>query len=162
MTRIQKKFKELGKRNRKAFIPYITAGYPNIKITEKLVFELEKAGADLIELGVPFSDPLADGPTIQKASEAALKNGISLSDIVNLVKKIRIKVNTPIILMTYYNPVFKYGLQKFACNSSKAGVDGVIIPDLPPEEAREWIQYARKNNIDTIFLLPPTPSLVYL
>lgn len=158
MNRISEKFKELKKEGKKAFIPYITAGDPSLSMTEKLVFELEKRGSNLIELGIPFSDPLADGPTIQRASERALKNGTTLANVINLVKKIRSEVKIPLVFMTYYNPVFKYGLEKFAADSKEAGVDAVIIPDLPPEEADEWIKFARSKNIDTIFLLSPTSN----
>lgn len=158
MNRIEEKFNELRRENKKAFIPYITAGDPSLSVTEKLVFELEKRGASLIELGVPFSDPLADGPTIQKAGERSLKNGTTLTRIVNLVRKIRGKVKIPICLMTYYNPIYRYGLSKFAEDSSVAGVDGVIISDLPPEEAKEWVKFARKKNIATIFLLSPVSN----
>lgn len=156
MSRIEKKFQYLKKRKEKALIAYIMAGDPNILDTEKLIIELEKAGADLIELGVPFSDPLADGPTIQKAASRALGNGTSLTDILSMVKRVRKQTDIPLILMSYYNPIFKYGEKKFVSNAVKAGVDGVIVPDLPPEEAVSLIVYSRAKRLDTIFLLAPT------
>ncbi|MFH1848457.1 MAG: tryptophan synthase subunit alpha, partial [Candidatus Omnitrophota bacterium] len=157
-NRIDQKFRELKKARKKAFIAYITAGDPDISTTEKLVPELEARGVDIIELGVPFSDPLADGPIIQAASERALKNNVNLGSIFSLVKRLRSKTNVPITLMTYYNPVFKFGLDRFAKMASAAGVDGVIIPDLPPEEAKALQAGCRANNIHVIFLLSPTST----
>jgi len=133
MNRIDRKFKEL--KGQSAFIPYICAGDPNIDVTKKLVYALESAGADIVELGVPFSDPIADGPSIQKASERALKNKLSLGQIIDAVSELRGITQIPIVLMTYYNPVFAYGVLDFCKTATEAGVDGVIIPDLPPEEA---------------------------
>lgn len=158
MSRIEEKFKELRRRGEKAFIAFITAGDPNLETTEALVIELEKRGVDIIELGVPFSDPLADGPTIQAASERALKNKVSLKDILRLVKSLRKRVEIPLTLLTYYNPVYRYGLEKFARDAARAGVDGVIVPDLPPEEGKELKVYARKADLDTIFLVAPTST----
>jgi len=120
--------------------------------------EFAKIGVDIIELGVPFSDPLADGPIIQAASKAALDKQVHLKDILRLVKKARRSTDIPICLMTYYNPIFCFGEEKFAREAALAGVDGVIIPDLPPEEARSFIKQAAANNIDTIFLLAPTSN----
>jgi len=154
MNRINKKFKELGKK--KALIIYITAGYPNLSKTKELIFELEKNGADIIELGIPFSDPLADGPTIQLASQRALKNNVSLKDIISLVKNVRKKTEIPLVFMTYYNPVFHFGVSKLVKEAARAGVDGVIIPDLPPEEAKVLVKSARKERFAAIFLLTPT------
>ena len=135
MTRIEKKFAELKSKGEKALITYIMAGDPDLQETEKLILELEKAGADLIEMGIPFSDPLADGPTIQKSASRALEHNVSLSDVIDLVKKVRKVSNIPLIFMSYYNPIFKYGEERFVRDAVKAGVDGVIVPDLPPEEA---------------------------
>ncbi|MEK7713310.1 MAG: tryptophan synthase subunit alpha [Deltaproteobacteria bacterium] len=156
MSRIEKKFAELKDKGGKALISYIMAGDPGLEDTERLIIELEKAGADLIELGIPFSDPLADGPTIQKAAARALEQGVSLRDVIDLVKRVRKVSKVPIIFMSYYNPVFKYGEEKFVTDAVKAGVDGIIVPDLPPEEAGSLTALARGKGLDTIFLLAPT------
>jgi len=158
MSLIDQKFQALKRENKKAFIAFITCGYPNLNITKKLILEFAKIGVDIIELGVPFSDPLADGPIIQAASKAALDKQVHLKDILRLVKKARRSTDIPICLMTYYNPIFCFGEEKFAREAALAGVDGVIIPDLPPEEARSFIKQAAANNIDTIFLLAPTST----
>ena len=159
MNRIDKKFIELKKKNKKAFIVFITAGYPNLAATAKLVLELQDQGADIIELGVPFSDPLADGPVIQAASEYSLKKGTNLVKILDLVKKLRIHTDLPICLMTYYNPVFCFGDRHFVDQAIAAGVDGVIVPDLPPEEAKEFTRYANNKGLANICFLAPTSSL---
>lgn len=159
MNRIDKKFKELRRLKKKAFIAFITAGFPNLKTTEKLIRELEHTGVDILELGVPFTDPMADGPVIQYASQEALRKGISLLDILKLVKKIRKSVTLPICLMTYYNPIFCFKDDKFLKQASAAGVDGVIIPDLPAEEGRYFIRLANKYKIDVICFVSPTTSL---
>jgi len=158
MGRVEKVFKEIKKEGRKALIPYIMSGDPSLDATERYVLELEEAGADFIELGVPFSDPLADGPTIQRASERALSNGTTLRNVLNRIKKIRKKTDIPLILMTYYNPVFKMGIIEFVKRAVDSGVDGVIIPDLIPDEAGEYIHIARQYALDTIFLLAPTST----
>ncbi len=158
MTRIDKKFKELKKKRKKAFIVYITAGDPSLSTTEKLALELEKSGVDILELGVPFSDPMADGPTIQRASGRALKKKTNLASILTLVKKIRKKSDIPIALMSYFNPIFNYGTKDFVKRARASGVDGVIIPDLPPEEASELLKEAGKNDFNCIFLLAPTST----
>ena len=157
-SRITKKFKEVRGKKGKAFIPYIMAGDPDIKRTRELIRILEDCGADIIELGVPFSDPLADGPTIQKAAQRALDEGVTLKKVIELVAEIRCSTQVPIILMTYYNPVFKYGEERFVLDASAAGVDGTIVPDLPPDEAGNLIKYAKKSGLDTIFLLAPTST----
>jgi len=158
MNRIDKTFKILKSKKRKAFIPFITAGDPNLKTTEELVLNFEQAGADIVELGVPFSDPLADGPTIQASSQRALKRSVNLDKILETVKRIRQKSQIPIALMTYYNPVFHYGEDKFICNARKCGVDGVIVPDLPPEEAKGLIKAAKAQGLSTVFFLAPTTT----
>ena len=158
MNRIEEKFKELKKENKKALILYLTAGYPSLAATEELVPELEKAGADIIELGVPFSDPIADGVTIQRLSAAALASGTNLSKIFQTVSRIRKKSQAPIILMGYYNPILSYGFSRFIADCKKAGVDGLICPDLPPDEAQELLRLTRKNEIGLIFLLAPTST----
>lgn len=158
MSNITKVFIELKKNNKKALIPYIMAGDPSPDATKKYVIDLEKSGADIIELGVPFSDPLADGPTIQWAAERSLQNGVTLRKVLHLVKDIRKTSEIPIILMTYYNPVFKFGIEGFIKEAVASGVDGVIIPDLIPDEAGEFISLSRARGLDTIFLLAPTST----
>lgn len=159
MNRIDKKFQELRKKGKKAFIAFITAGFPDLHITEKLIYEFDKIGVDILELGVPFSDPMADGPVIQEASSQALRKGTHLIDILNLVKKARKSVNIPICLMTYYNPIFCFPDKKFIAQAKASGVDGLIIPDLPPEEGRDFIQAANRRGLDVICFLSPTSSL---
>lgn len=159
MNRIDKKFSQLKKQGKKAFIAFITAGYPDLSTTAKLVTEFEKRGVDIIELGVPFSDPLADGPVIQEASGYSLKKGTNLVKILGLVKKLRRHVNLPICLMTYYNPVFCFGQMRFVDKAVACGVDGVIVPDLPPEEAKGFIRYADKKGLSNICFLAPTSSI---
>ncbi|HDH05928.1 MAG TPA: tryptophan synthase subunit alpha, partial [Nitrospirae bacterium] len=158
MSRIEQTFRDLKKKGRKALIPYIMAGDPSLDATKKFVIDLERAGADIIELGVPFSDPLADGPTIQRASERSLQHGTTLKKVLALVKEIRRQSEIPLILMTYYNPVFKYGTGAFVKKAVTAGVDGMIIPDLIPDEAEDFIRPARQSGLDTIFLLAPTST----
>jgi tryptophan synthase alpha chain len=156
MTRIALVFKKL-KNKRAAFIPFIVAGDPDLKTTEALVLKIAECGADIIELGIPFSDPLADGPTIQTASQRALKNGVHVKEILGMAERLK-GIDTPLILMTYFNPVFQYGLRSFAEDCRRSGINGVIIPDVPPEEARPWVLEAKSLNLDTIFLLAPTSS----
>ena len=158
MNRIVKTFDRLRKRNEKAFIPFITLGYPDVKYTESLVLEMEARGADIVELGIPFSDPLADGPVIQAASYEALKNGINLTKAIKFVERLRHKTQIPLIFMGYYNSIFRFGEKEFVSQASEAGVDGVIVVDLPPEEAISLEGYAKKKNLATIFLLTPVSS----
>ncbi|MCD5390879.1 tryptophan synthase subunit alpha [candidate division NPL-UPA2 bacterium] len=158
MNRIGERFEELGKKGEKAFIAFITAGDPDLATTRSLVLELERRGVDIIELGVPFSDSLADGPTIQAASERALKNKVSLKDVLALVKDLRRETEIPLALLTYYNPVYKCGLERFVKEAVEGGVDGVIVPDLPPEEGKELKDFAQKMGLDTIFLVAPTST----
>ncbi len=160
MTRIQKKFKELARKNEKALIAFVTAGDPDLATTEKLIYDMEKAGADLIELGIPFSDPSADGPVIQRASERALKKGATLESVLKLVSKIRKKSQIPLILMGYYNPILNYGNEKFCKAASQAGVDALIVVDLPPEEAEELHRPAKAHHLHIIYLLTPTADEV--
>ena len=155
---IAKTFKRLRREGKKAFIPYIMAGDPDLERTRDIVRLFEECGADIIELGVPFSDPLADGPTIQRASERALQNGDTLRKVIAHVKGFSQEINVPIVLMTYYNPVFKYGIELFISDAREAGIDGVIVPDLPPDEAAEFMRLAQKANLNTIFLLAPTST----
>ncbi len=158
MNRIDKKFKALKRKKQKAFIAFITCGYPNLNITKRLVLEFDRRGVDIVELGVPFSDPMADGPVIQEASSAALKKKINLNDILRLVKDLRKNTQIPICLMTYYNPIFCFGEEKFTRIASQYGVDGVIIPDLPPEEGKTFIKLANKYKLDVICFIAPTTS----
>jgi len=137
-------------------MPYVCAGDPNPELTPKLFLTLEEAGADLIELGVPFSDPIADGPTIQRASERALAHNISLQEILEIVASLRPETDIPIALMSYYNPIFRMGEETFCKAAQAAGVDGVIVPDLPPEQAEPLLEVAPKYNLATIFLVAPT------
>jgi len=158
MNRIEKRFRELKRSDKKAFVAFITAGYPNLKTTEKLVLEFDKIGVDIVELGVPFSDPMADGPIIQEASRYALTKKVHLKDMLNLVKAIRAKSQIPICLMSYYNPIFCFGEEKFTKVASACGVDGVIVPDLPPDEGKTFIKSANKHNLDVICFISPTTS----
>jgi tryptophan synthase alpha chain len=158
MNRIEKVFKTATAQNRKAFIPYIMAGDPSLEKTGEVVSLLQRCGADIIELGVPFTDPLADGPTIQRAAERALQAGVTLRKVVNLVRELRRHTQIPLVLMTYYNPVFKYGEEQFVKDAVDAGVDGVIIPDLPPEEAGGLMGLSKKAGLAVIFLLAPTST----
>jgi len=154
-ARIERVYRELGEKNEKALITFITAGDPSIEVTEKLILRMEKSGADIIELGIPFSDPMADGPTIQASSERALFNGVHITDVLKLVKNVRKQSQIPIILFGYYNPVFAYGLKKFATAAKRAGVDGVLIVDLPPEEAGDLEAELRSVGLALVFLLTP-------
>lgn len=157
MNRIEEKFAQLKKSQRQALIPYITAGDPTPKATVPLMHALVKAGADLIELGIPFSDPVADGPVIEAAHHRALTHGVTLQDVLGMVKDFRQQdATTPVVLMGYLNPFEKMGYQKVAEIAQKAGVDGILVVDLPPEEATEWLQELTKQKIDPIFLLAPT------
>jgi len=158
MSRIEQTFAELKKTGRKALIPYIMAGDPSLERTKKYVLDLESAGADIIELGVPFSDPLADGPTIQEAAERSLNKGTTLKKVLSLVKEIRKDSDIPLILMTYFNPVFKFGIESFVRDAVRKGVDGVIIPDLIPDEAGDFVKLAKQHGLSTIFLLAPTST----
>jgi len=158
MNRITEAFKRLKKMNKKALIPYIMAGDPTLDATKTFIPELEEAGADLIELGVPFTDPLADGPTIQRASERALAQRTTLKKVLGLVGEIRKYVKIPLILMTYYNPIFKFGIEAFVKEAVGVGIDGIIVPDLIPDEAGELLTYARQEGLETIFLLAPTST----
>ena len=137
-------------------MPYLCAGDPTPELTSKLLLTLEAAGADIIELGVPFSDPIADGPTIQRASERALAHNISLQQILEIVRSLRERTEIPIALMSYYNPIFRMGEEAFCKAAQDAGVDGVIVPDLPPEQAQPLLAVAPRYNLATIFLVAPT------
>ena len=157
MSRIKEKFSELEARNEKALISYIMAGFPNEKATISTIRGLVNGGVDIIELGFPFSDPLADGPVIQNASTVSLEKGTKIEKFFNLVKKIRKETSIPLILMTYTNILYHKGYEKFIVEAKKAGIDGFILPDMSIEESKEYLK-AAKNNADTIFLISPNTS----
>ena len=159
MNRIDETFKMLLKKGSKALITYITAGDPDIETTVKLVPVLEENGADIVELGVPFSDPLADGTTIQRASQRALQGGINLETILQAVEEIRTTCSLPLVLMSYYNPILHYGMKDFVHRAVDAGVDGIIIPDLPTDEATEFRQISEARDFSLIFLVAPTSNI---
>ena len=156
MSRLTACINTLQTQHSKALVTFITAGDPDLSATEEMIYLLEDAGADVIELGVPFSDPMADGPTIQLSSERALASGTTLHGILEVVKRVRTRSQIPIILMGYLNPVYAYGYGNFCQDASEAGVDGVLLVDMPPEESQELIVPARLNGLDVIFLLTPT------
>jgi len=157
MSRIQQRFDDLRSAGKTALIPFITAGDPNPEVTVPMMHAMVEAGADIIELGVPFSDPMADGPTIQKASERALEHHVSLSSVIDMVKTFRATDGeTPVVLMGYLNPIEVMGYEQFAERASSAGVDGILTVDLPPEEAVEVIPVFKKHHLDPTFLISPT------
>jgi tryptophan synthase alpha chain len=156
MGRIEEKFALLKKSGKKAFVAYITAGDPDLEATEKLVSMLEAAGVDILEIGVPFSDPTADGPAIQAASERALKNGANLENILKMVAAVRRKSSIPLVLFGYYNPILSFGPERFATTAAAAGVDGILVVDLPPEEAGELRLYTDPAGLAFIMLVAPT------
>jgi len=157
-TRISKRFADLRARGELGIVAYITAGDPSFDATLKYVLALAEAGADVIELGVPFSDPLADGPTIQRASERALKAGATLARVLELVRRIRQSSQVPLVLFSYYNPILQMGLEKFASAAASAGADGVLSTDLTPEESEEYRRILAAHHLDTIFLGAPTST----
>ncbi len=156
MSRLAARFRALQTEHDKALVTFITAGDPNLRETEEIIYLLEDAGADVIELGVPFSDPMADGPTIQLSSERALASGTTLHGILEVVKRVRTRSQIPIILMGYLNPVHAYGYDSFCRDAAEVGVDGVLLVDMPPEESHELTTPARRYGLDVIFLLTPT------
>ena len=159
MSRIQARFEALAARGRKALIPFVTAGDPYPETTVALMLAMAEAGADVIELGVPFSDPMADGPVIQRAGERALKQGIGLTQVLAYVTAFRLANDTtPIVLMGYANPVERYGIERFAVDAKASGVDGVLIVDYPPEECEAFAASLKRQQIDLIFLLAPTST----
>ncbi|HZW24431.1 MAG TPA: tryptophan synthase subunit alpha [Gallionella sp.] len=159
MSRIQAAFEKLKVQQRRALIPFVTAGDPNPQVTVPLMHGLVEAGADVIELGVPFSDPMADGPTIQRASERALKHNVSLRDVLGMVAEFRkTNASTPVVLMGYGNPIEAMGWETFAKSAAAVGVDGVLTVDFPPEESHEAFAHLEAHGLDPIFLLAPTTS----
>ncbi|PYQ13065.1 MAG: tryptophan synthase subunit alpha [Acidobacteria bacterium] len=156
MTRIGERFRLLKQRRGKAFVAFVTAGDPSLDRTVEVAGEMEKAGVDVLELGVPFSDPLADGPVIQRASERALGRGTTLARVLEAVRRIREASELPLLLFSYFNPLLRFGLPALAAEAKAAGVDGVLVTDLPPEEADGWLALARAAGLDTVFLAAPT------
>lgn len=142
----------------KALIAYVTVGYPSLGVTLEVVPRLAKTGADIVELGIPFSDPLADGITIQQASFQALQNGVTPTTCLEVARQLRAKTDVPLVFMTYYNPIFSYGLREFVAESVRSGIDGLIIPDLPPEEGAELQAITQSSELDLIYLLAPNSS----
>ena len=158
MTRIQEKFRQTQRENRGAFVPYVTLGDPGLEETRRVVLELEAAGADLVELGVPFSDPLADGPVIQRATERALASGFTLEKGLALVSDLRRQTQVPLVLFSYYNPLFAYGFETLVAEAKRRGIDGFLITDLSVEEAEGPVQLVREAELDAIFLAAPTST----
>ena len=156
LNRIRTVFQKLESQKRKALIPYITPEYPIAGTTVPLILGLEKAGANLIEVGIPFSDPIADGVTIQHSSHVAIQNGVTVGKVLQSVKEARQKSDIPLVLMGYVNPILRYGMEKFLDDANRSGVDGVIVPDLLPEESEEWRKLSSKYAVSNIFLIAPT------
>lgn len=158
MSRITAQFARLKRAGRRGFIPFITAGDPDLATTRALIIELAGAGASVIELGVPFSDPMADGPVIQRASERALRHGTSVADVLAVVADVRRETEVPIVLFSYYNPLLRYGHARLCVAAQRAGVDGLLVTDLAPEEAEEFAQILKRHELDLIFLVAPTST----
>jgi tryptophan synthase alpha chain len=158
ISKLDRTFAQLCQRGEKALITYVMAGDPSLQETEQLVVELEQAGADIIELGVPFSDPIADGPVIQQAAERALRSGTSLRTILSMVKRLRVRTQIPLVLMAYYNSIHAFGPERFCQESAEVGVDGLILPDMPPDEAGPLKGPAAAAGLPLIFLLAPTST----
>jgi tryptophan synthase alpha chain len=160
MTRLSDRFAQLRARNEKALIGFVTAGDPSADLTVEIVTALAQAGVDAVELGIPFSDPLADGPSIQASSQRALESGMTVNGALEVVRRIRRATpDLPLIVMTYYNPILRYGLERYAAAAKAAGVDAHIVTDLTPEEAAEWKRLSISRDLDTVFLLAPTSTL---
>lgn len=158
MERLERKFTSARQNKELSLVLYVTAGDPSPEHTVETVIRGAEAGADVFEIGIPFSDPIADGPTIQAAIDRALRRGVRVATVLEIVKAIRQKTEVPLVLMTYFNPVLQYGLESFAKDAKNAGADGVLLTDVPPEEASEWVEIARRNELATIFLLAPTST----
>jgi len=158
LGRIEDAFNDLERQGKKGFVPFVTAGDPDLDTTSQILIELAQAGATVIELGVPFSDPMADGPVIQRASERALKHGLSVGDVLGVVARVRRTIETPIILFSYFNPLLQFGIRRLAEEAKAAGVDGVLVTDLSPEEAEDFETELRANDLDMIFLIAPTST----
>jgi tryptophan synthase alpha chain len=158
LGRIEEAFKTLRGNGTQGFIPFITAGDPDLETTEELLIELSQAGATVIELGVPFSDPMADGPVIQRSSERALKHDFGMQELLAMAARARKKITTPIILFSYFNPLLQFGLQRLAATAAESGIDGVLVTDLTPEESSAFATELRANGLDMIFLVAPTST----
>jgi tryptophan synthase alpha chain len=158
LSRITETFARLKSVGRRGFIPFITAGDPDLETTYELLIELADAGASLIELGVPFSDPVADGPVIQRASERALRHGFGLAEILSLVSRVREKRDVPLVLFSYFNPLLQFGLERLSLEAARAGVDGLLVTDLVPEESEQFSSILRSHELDMIFLVAPTST----
>lgn len=156
MNRIEKKFVQLRQAGRKALVAYLAAGDPSLEMTEQIIPAVALAGADILEIGVPFSDPTADGPVIQAASQRALLAATTLENILGMITRVRIKTDIPIVLFGYYNPIYRFGVEKFSERAAAAGVDGILVVDLPPEEAAELRQHTDRTGLDFISLIAPT------
>jgi tryptophan synthase alpha chain len=155
-NRIDEKFADLKQRGEKAFVAYVTAGDPDLEMTQEIALAMERSGVDILEVGVPFSDPTADGPVIQEASQRALRSGTTLAGIIDMIGSLREKSEVPIVLFSYFNPIFSFGVEAFAERAARAGVDGVLVVDLPAEEAGELKRHTDRYGIKFIFLLAPT------
>lgn len=158
MSVIADRFDQLKRSGRKGFIPFVTAGDPDIETSLAIVIKLARLGADVIELGVPFSDPVADGPTIQRSSQRALANGVNIKMILSIVERVRKEVDTPIVLFSYYNPLFRYGLDELSRDAAAAGVDGLLITDVVDEEADDAARILGRSGLDLISLIAPTTT----
>jgi len=158
LGRIDDAFSQLKREGKKGFIPFITGGDPDLDTTGELLVELANSGATIIELGVPFSDPMADGPVIQRASERALKHGFGLKEIFETINKARAKIETPLVLFSYFNPLLQYGIDKLARDARQAGIDGVLVTDLTPEESEQFAAALKRNDLDMVFLVAPTST----
>jgi tryptophan synthase alpha chain len=158
MSRIAEKFHELKRLGRGGFVPFVTVGDPDVPTTKRLLIELGKAGADIIELGVPFSDPVADGEVIQRASERALRNNVTVEDALACARNVRQHIDVPLILFSYFNPLLQFGQERLAVAARQAGIDGVLATDLIPEEAESWTENLSRHQLDPIFLVAPTTS----
>ena len=159
MSRIDAAFRELREQGRTGLVTYVTAGDPDYERSREILVRLDRAGADILEIGVPFSDPLADGPVIQRATERAIASGTTLKSVLQMVQDVRPLVNAPMVIFTYANPILRMGLDTFVARAKEAGVDGVLTLDVPPEESAQIREALSKARIDTIFLLSPTTSV---
>jgi tryptophan synthase alpha chain len=162
LSRIAETFARLRREERRALVPFITAGDPDLQTTRELIVELARAGASVIELGVPFSDPMADGPVIQRASERALRNGVGVAEVFSVIKDARRETDVPIVLFSYYNPLLQYGAERLCLDAARAGVDGMLVTDLAPEEAVEFASTLSAHELDLILLVAPTSTDVRL
>ncbi len=158
MQRLRDKFKELARNNKKAFIVYIPFGFPNLELNKEIILSIQE-NIDILELGIPFSDPVADGPIIQEATQRALEKGATTQKLFSLLKELKGKLKIPVALMSYYNPIFRFGLENFFSQMHRLDISGIIPVDLPPEEAEDFIDKAKGYNLETIFFISPTTSL---